>query len=85
MSEAVGRRKPNPLPVIAALRSLRVTAEDAVFIGDSAVADVAAARRAGVKPVLIAPGGAPPDCGSDVVVVGCLGDVPRALEWGSAG
>jgi len=82
VSEAVGRRKPHPLPVVAALRSLGAEPEDAVLIGDSATADVPAARRAGVRPVLIAPDGRPTGCDGDVVVVARLSDVPEALGWG---
>jgi FMN phosphatase YigB (HAD superfamily) len=80
ISEAVGRRKPHPLPIVAALRSLDVAASDAVFIGDGATADVGAARAAGVTAVLIAPGGNEPPGTADVVVAR-LADVPRALGW----
>lgn len=78
ISEAVGRRKPHPLPIVAALRSLGAAPEDAVFIGDGATADVGAARAAGVRAVLI---GAESDAGDDVVRVARLADVPRALGW----
>lgn len=81
VSEAVGRRKPHPLPIVAALRSLDVAAADAVFIGDGAAADVGAARAAGVTAVLIAPDGETGAREDDVVVVRRLADVPRALGW----
>lgn len=82
VSEAVGRRKPHPLPVVAALRSLAVAPRDAVFIGDDVGPDVGAARAAGVPAVLLAPDGAPGGTlPPDVIVVRRLGDVPRALGW----
>jgi len=81
VSEAVGRRKPHPLPVVAALRSLDVAAGDAVFIGDGEVADVGAARAAGVPVVLIAPTAATQAAATGVIVVARLGDVPSALGW----
>lgn len=82
VSEAVGRRKPHPLPVVAALRSLGVPPARAVLIGDGATADVGAALAAGVTPVLIAAHGhEPPDPVPDLVVVASLDEVPGALGW----
>jgi FMN phosphatase YigB (HAD superfamily) len=82
VSEAIGRRKPHPLPVVAALRSLEVEPGDAVLIGDGVQADVGAARAAGVRAVLVRRDDAadtrPPE---DVVVVRRLSDVPAALGW----
>jgi FMN phosphatase YigB (HAD superfamily) len=82
ISEAVARRKPHPLPVVAALRSLEVPAAEALMIGDSARADVGAAHAAGVDAVLIDPSGEssatlPPG----TIVVRSLAEVPRRLEW----
>jgi FMN phosphatase YigB (HAD superfamily) len=81
VSEAIGRRKPHPLPVVAALTSLDVAPADAVFVGDGAAVDVGAARAAGVRVVLIAPNGTSLAPAPDLVVVARLGDVPRALGW----
>ena len=85
VSEAVGRRKPHPLPVIAALRSLGVPPERAVLIGDSASADVQAAHAAGVRAVLIRREGVEASGAEDAVIVARLSDVPRALGWGTVG
>lgn len=81
VSEAIGRRKPHPLPVVAALTSLGVAAADAVFVGDGAAVDVGAARAAGVRVVLIAPDGTSLAPSADLVVVARLDDVPQALGW----
>jgi FMN phosphatase YigB (HAD superfamily) len=81
VSEAVGRRKPHPLPIVAALRSLDVSPRAAVFVGDGATADVGAARAAGVPVVLVARDGAASETPADVLVVRRLTDVPRALGW----
>ena len=45
-------RKPDPAPLLSALRSLGVSPDGAVMVGDSA-ADVGAARAAGVPIVLV--------------------------------
>jgi HAD superfamily hydrolase (TIGR01549 family) len=47
VSEAVGRRKPHPLPLCAALEALRVPADRTVYVGDSYRADVGVARAVG--------------------------------------
>lgn len=44
------RKKPDPMPVIEALKSLRVSAEQALMVGDS-VSDIKAAQGAGVATV----------------------------------
>lgn len=44
--------KPNPLPVLLALEELGVTKSEAIMVGDTQF-DLIAARRAGVKSVLV--------------------------------
>lgn len=48
-----GRRKPDPAMVFELLRRLGVPARRAVFVGDKRRTDVAAARRAGVRSILL--------------------------------
>jgi HAD superfamily hydrolase (TIGR01549 family) len=48
VSEAIGLRKPHPALVRAALRSLDLAPEAALFVGDNLVEDGGAARAAGV-------------------------------------
>jgi FMN phosphatase YigB (HAD superfamily) len=50
----VGYRKPYPAPFEQALSLLDISAE-AIFVGDDPRWDVAGARRAGVRPILLAP------------------------------
>jgi HAD superfamily hydrolase (TIGR01549 family) len=49
-AEDAPRRKPHPAPLEFALRHLRATAEETVYIGD-APEDIEMARRAGVRPI----------------------------------
>lgn len=53
VSAEVGARKPDPAIVEAALRRLRCPVEQALLVGDSPETDVAAARAAGVRAVLL--------------------------------
>jgi 4-nitrophenyl phosphatase len=50
-----------------ALRRLRLAPHEAAMVGDSLASDIAGARAVGMRTVLYAPDGAPPD-GADVVV-----------------
>ena len=59
--------KPEPPLFRIALRRLALAAHEAAMVGDSAVSDVAGARAVGMRTVLYAPAGAPPDS-ADVVV-----------------
>ncbi len=52
-SAVVGAAKPDPRPVRAGLRLAGVAAGEAWLVGDTPAADVAGARAAGVRPVLI--------------------------------
>jgi putative hydrolase of the HAD superfamily len=67
ISESVGIWKPDPAIFYMALERAGVAAEDAVYVGDSPIADVPGAKGAGMRSVWINcagidwPGGAPPD------------------------
>ena len=52
-SEREGVRKPNALIFARSLESLGVGKEDAIFVGDSLMHDIAGARAAGITSVLI--------------------------------
>jgi putative hydrolase of the HAD superfamily len=58
VSAEVGARKPDPEIVGVALRRLRCPARKALLVGDSPETDVAAARAAGVRAVLVDRAGA---------------------------
>jgi phosphoglycolate phosphatase-like HAD superfamily hydrolase len=49
-SEDAHRRKPDPAPLRLALRRLKASPEEAVYVGDSPE-DIEMARRAGVRPI----------------------------------
>jgi FMN phosphatase YigB (HAD superfamily) len=59
--------KPEPPLFRIALRRIGLAAHQAAMVGDSIVSDVAGARALGMRTVLYAPAGAPPDS-ADVVV-----------------
>jgi putative hydrolase of the HAD superfamily len=61
-SARVGAAKPDPAPLRAGLALAGTTAQHAVHVGDSAEDDVAGARAAAIRPILIMRGGgqAPP-------------------------
>ncbi len=52
-SSGIGYRKPDPRIFQAGLRALEAGADEAVYVGDSPVFDVAGARTAGLKAILI--------------------------------
>jgi HAD superfamily hydrolase (TIGR01662 family) len=52
-----GKRKPDPHIFEVALKQLRVSASEAVFVGDDVRWDVLGARQAGMKAVLLDPAG----------------------------
>ena len=52
-SQEAGVTKPDPLIFVAALKTLNVKAEDAIYVGDQYEADVLGARGAGISPILI--------------------------------
>lgn len=51
-SESVSRKKPHPAPLAYALAKLRVTAAEAVYVGDTPE-DIEMARRAGVRAIAV--------------------------------
>src|SRR5207245_9705945 len=55
-SEEVGVRKPNPEIFRICLSRLRLTRDQVIFVGDSLLYDVVAARAAGIVSVLHAEG-----------------------------
>jgi putative hydrolase of the HAD superfamily len=54
-STAVGVAKPDPAIFLQALDALGVPPERAIHVGDTPAADIAGARAAGVRPVLVDP------------------------------
>ena len=52
-SADVGWAKPNPGPFLRALAELEVEAQDALFVGDMIETDIAGARAAGMRAVLL--------------------------------
>jgi putative hydrolase of the HAD superfamily len=73
-SAEAGAAKPDPRAFAAALAVAGVAAGDAVHAGDSVEHDVAGARAAGVRPVLVARDGAPAVPG--VPAVASLAELP---------
>lgn len=66
-SAELGRAKPDPAIFEEALRRAGVQAGEAVHVGDSLEHDVAGARAAGIRPVLVARDGGPAPAGVAVV------------------
>lgn len=60
ISEEVGAPKPDPRMIHEALRRAGCRAEEAVLLGDSVTADIAAANRAGIASILYTGGGPAP-------------------------
>jgi putative hydrolase of the HAD superfamily len=75
-SAAVGAAKPDPAIFAAGLERAGARPGDAVHVGDSPDNDVAGARAAGIRPVLVSREGAPPD---GVESIGTLADLPSLL------
>jgi putative hydrolase of the HAD superfamily len=75
-SAAVGAAKPDPAIFAAALERADARPEDAVHVGDSLEKDVAGARAAGIRPVLVYRDGGPP---GGVEAIGTLSELPSLL------
>lgn len=75
-SAAVGAAKPDPAIFAAALERAGARPEDAVHVGDSLERDVAGARAAGIRPVLLYRDGGPP---GGVEAIGTLSELPSLL------
>ena len=56
ISEEVGKAKPDPAMLFEALRQESLKPEDAVLLGDSLTADIAAANNAGIDSILFTAG-----------------------------
>lgn len=75
-SAVVGFEKPDPRIFQAALAALEVSADRAVFIGDSLPRDMDGARRLGMPHVWVQPGARTACCPGDAVI----GNVSQLLE-----
>ncbi|HKD12795.1 MAG TPA: HAD family hydrolase [Thermoanaerobaculia bacterium] len=81
-SAAVGFQKPDVRIFQAALDALKAKPEDAVFVGDSPERDMAGARSAGLRHVLLADAGrseSPGTCCPDDRVIRRLRDLEEAI------
>ena len=61
VSEEIGASKPDPAMLFEALRQTGIAPEEAILLGDSVTADIAAANNAGVKSILFTNGKEPPE------------------------
>jgi HAD superfamily hydrolase (TIGR01662 family) len=81
VSAKVNKRKPSPEIFQKALKAMKISAQNAVFVGDTADADVAGAHAVGMKAVYIKRRAEKtleqfkPD-----IVIECLADLPGALK-----
>jgi HAD superfamily hydrolase (TIGR01549 family) len=81
VSAAVNRRKPCPEIFLTALKKMNVTAQDAVFVGDTVDADVIGPKQVGLKTVYIDRRpqkeleNNPPD-----LIIKALSELPAALQ-----
>lgn len=79
--DTTARRKPDPLPMQAALERMQARLDEAVMIGDSPN-DVAAARAIGMPVVAVTFGYSrtpPAELGADALISG-FAELPRALD-----
>jgi putative hydrolase of the HAD superfamily len=76
-SAELGAAKPDPAIFAHALGLVGADAGASWHAGDSVEADVAGARAAGLRPVLVARDGAPP--GAEVPVIASLAELPALL------
>ena len=80
VSEEAGVSKPHPAIFTLALDTLRVTAREAVMVGDSWTADIVGARTAGIRPVWFNPlRRPPPEADASVAEIHALEPVDAAL------
>jgi putative hydrolase of the HAD superfamily len=71
--------KPHPSIFRAALELMQVPAADAVMVGDSLAHDVAGARAAGMRGILLARGRHAAGLDDDVPVIRSLAELPALL------
>ncbi|HVL31353.1 MAG TPA: HAD-IA family hydrolase [Solirubrobacteraceae bacterium] len=76
-SAEAGAAKPAPAIFERALALAGAAAAGAVHVGDSLQHDVAGARAAGLRPVLVARAGRPPGVPADVTVVASLAELAQ--------
>jgi putative hydrolase of the HAD superfamily len=77
-SAKVGAAKPDPAIFDAALQEVQCRAENALFVGDSLETDIAGARRAGLRAVLVDRGAARADA-SEVETIASLEGLPELI------
>jgi putative hydrolase of the HAD superfamily len=80
VSAEAGVKKPDPAIVEVALERLRSSARTALMVGDSPETDVAAARAAGVRPVLVDRVGAAADTHGAVDRIATLAALEELLR-----
>jgi FMN phosphatase YigB (HAD superfamily) len=82
VSESLGLRKPHPLMVESALRSLDVAPDAALMVGDTFAEDVEAAHAAGVDAAWLAreAQGIPPGATPPRFVLGSLPELAQVLD-----
>jgi putative hydrolase of the HAD superfamily len=80
-SAEVGVAKPDPEIFALALALAGAPPADALHAGDSPDADVAGARAAGIRAVLVARGGAQPEVPPDVPVISTLEALVRLAQY----
>jgi putative hydrolase of the HAD superfamily len=78
-SAELGYLKPHPQIFRAALERMRVTAGEAVMVGDSLPHDVLGARQAGMRGVWLARGGGAEPPPEGVPVIRSLRELPRVI------
>ena len=75
-----GFMKPHPSIFRAGLELMAVGPGDAVMVGDSASHDVAGAKAAGMRAILLARGGPPAGIDEEVTVIRSLRELPAAVQ-----
>ena len=75
-SAEAGAAKPAAAPFEAALQALGMEADEAVHVGDSPENDVAGARAAGIRAVLLDRGGGSPGAGGEGATIASLAELP---------
>ena len=74
-----GFMKPHPSIFRAALELMQVPASEAAMVGDSLSHDIAGARRAGMRGILLARGRRPKAVDDDITVIRSLVELPDVL------
>jgi HAD superfamily hydrolase (TIGR01662 family) len=75
-----GFMKPHPSIFRSALELMQVGPDEAVMVGDSLAHDVMGALGVGMRPILLARGGAPQPVDVDVPVIASLAELPAMLR-----